>query len=173
MKIKKHISVNVFSKKSTTGFTFVELLVAIAIVGVLSAVVLANVRSAKLSASDKAIVASLQNLQVQAEYYYDNDGAKSYCLGGSANCLVGTNICTRNLFANSLIQSAYSAAQDSGWGGSSARCYSKSDAYAIAVSLKSGTGPIADGTAWCVDSTRVSRLLTKRSNLTSYSCPPN
>jgi prepilin-type N-terminal cleavage/methylation domain-containing protein len=65
------------NKKFNKGFTLIELLVVIAIIGILSAVVLTNLNSAR----DKAKVASVKTMMAQLKrsaevYYYDN--ANSY-----------------------------------------------------------------------------------------------
>ncbi|MFZ2522393.1 MAG: type II secretion system protein [Minisyncoccia bacterium] len=68
------------------GFSLIELLVVIAIIGMLSAVVLASLNSARSKSANASIKSSLANARAQAELFYDTNGTLGY-LGacGSAN----------------------------------------------------------------------------------------
>ncbi len=81
---------------SRRGFTLIELLVVIAIIGVLSAVVLASLNSARARSRDAVRVASLREVgKALAVYYLDNGtypstggnwyGSNPSCFGGYGN----------------------------------------------------------------------------------------
>lgn len=55
------------------GFTIIELLVVISIIGLLSTVILASLNSARLRARDARRVSDLKQLQVALELYFDKN----------------------------------------------------------------------------------------------------
>ena len=61
------------SKTRNSGFTLIELLVVIAIIGILSAVVLASLNTARSKGSDAAIKSNVNNARAAAELYYDSN----------------------------------------------------------------------------------------------------
>lgn len=68
-----------FNKKSKRegydGFTLIELLVVIAIIGILSAVVLASLNSARQKSRDAKRVADLKQMQLALELYFDDSSS--------------------------------------------------------------------------------------------------
>jgi prepilin-type N-terminal cleavage/methylation domain-containing protein len=72
--------------KLLSGFTLIELLVVIAIIGILSAIVLVSLDSARARSKDKAVLSQLANMKLQAEIYYDlNNNSYSDLCDASAN----------------------------------------------------------------------------------------
>ena len=67
------------------GFTLIELLVVIAIIGILAAVVLASLQTARNKGADAAIKSDIDSARAQAELFYNGNGANGY-----------TNVCTAN-----------------------------------------------------------------------------
>jgi prepilin-type N-terminal cleavage/methylation domain-containing protein len=127
-------------KNSKKGFTLIELLVVIAIIGVLAAVALPALNSARNKGNDAAIKSDLDGLRVQSELYYSNHG-NSY-----------TNLCGDSTLANGF------AGITSNSGTYVCNVSTAGDAWAISSTLKSGG-------AWCVDSTGSST--PKAANLAS------
>src|SRR6185436_5405439 len=65
------------NSKVSRGFTLIELLVVIAIIGVLSAVVLASLNTARSKGNDAAVMSDLDGIRTQAQIFY-GDHANSY-----------------------------------------------------------------------------------------------
>src|SRR3989344_1776389 len=60
---------------SSKGFTLLELLVVIGIIGLLASILVVNLTSARRRARDTKRIADIRNLQTAAEDYYGKNGA--------------------------------------------------------------------------------------------------
>jgi len=76
-------------QKISSGFTLVELLVVISIIGLLSSIVLTSVNSARAKARDARRAADIRQLQTALELYYDANGSYPPAppwTGGTGDC---------------------------------------------------------------------------------------
>jgi prepilin-type N-terminal cleavage/methylation domain-containing protein len=73
------------------GFTLIELLVVIAIIGILSAVVLASLNTARAKGVDGARVSTLRQIGYALELYYDANGQYPTCLYPGGSCTTTLN----------------------------------------------------------------------------------
>ncbi len=118
--------------KLQRGFTLIELLVVIAIIGVLSAVVLASLNTARSKGNDAAVMADLDGARTQAQIFY-GDNSNSY-----------TGVCAETTIANQI------AGADAANGAGTVHCEATATtgaAYAIAAQLVA-----TPGASYCVDS---------------------
>jgi type IV pilus assembly protein PilA len=134
-------------KNRSQGFTLIELLVVIAIIGILSAVVLASLNTARSKGSDAAIQSDLSTIQTEAEIYYGGKGANSYGTATSgytnANCTAVGSLFDTN--QDAVISKAVTAISANSV---TPTCNNTATTYVIQSPLKTTAG-----TYWCVDST--------------------
>jgi prepilin-type N-terminal cleavage/methylation domain-containing protein len=121
------------------GFTLVELLVVVAIIGILTSIVTLSLNIARGKGANAAVKANLKGLGGQAEVFYDNSGGTYVGFCGDPN-----------------VDLALKQASVSGTGvDTNSECQSSGSEWAAQTPFK-----IADGegnTFWCVDNSGAAR----------------
>ena len=144
------------------GFTLIELLVVIAIIGILSAVVLASLSTARGKGSDASVQSDLHSIRTEAELYYPSAGNNSY------GTTVSNGSCASGMFSADTTIAKAVAAADSANGTGGVKCESNGTNYLVAADL------VATSSYWCVDAGGVAKshsgAVSSISN-TAYSCP--
>ncbi len=130
------------------GFTLIELLVVIAIIGLLSAVVLASLNTARKKGVDAAIQSDMNAIQTQAVIYYDTNNT----YGGGGSSMWG---CGNNMFStDNTIKTAITNIDNLNGGGFYLLCSTNGPRtqYSVVARFTSNTN-----NWWCIDSTGVAR----------------
>lgn len=121
------------------GFTLIELMVIVAIIGLFSALALASLGRSKNKGSDAAVQQDMRSIQQQAELYSIKN-ANSY---GST---YGTACDTANtVFDGPKVQKLIEALEKANGGSGTITCHNTTSQYVVVSSLPAGG-------YWCVDS---------------------
>ena len=139
-------------KDLKSGFTLIELLVVIAIIGILAAIVLASLGTARNKGNDAKVKEQMASIRNAAEVFYS--GAGNY--GAAANCQSGGMGTDTASGMSSLMSSTQ-------WPNSTAPvCTTDSSTAATKYSayhdLSSYTGTLTVLDWWCVDSSGASKF---------------
>lgn len=135
------------------GFTLIELLVVVAIIGVLSAVVVLALNSARKTGEDSSIQSNLHTVASQAELFFGNNN--TYLpIGGLAMSSVGAcpayNPSGDTMFE--VDKTMAEAIVEAERNGSGSACHNSANSWAIAVGLKQSAG-----SSWCTDHTGIAK----------------
>lgn len=146
-------------KNSNKGFTLIELLVVIAIIGILSAVVLASLSTARSKAKDAKVQGQLSQMRAAAEIGY---GALNNKYGTSGSAVVAcTNVAT-NIFGETtsgMVSLIAAVQNDAGSANVDCGVSATGDAWSVAAKTSAGY--------FCVDSTGTAKS-TQSSGTTAY-----
>lgn len=152
-------------QSADSGFTLVELLVVVAILGILTSVVLVSLGTANTRGKDGAIQANLDSLRTQAQLYYNENG--SYSLNGTG--IPASSSCTaaNSVFVDSKITQQIIATDSVNGGARSVACNVAAGgaAYAVYAELASTAGAY-----FCVDSNGIGGRTTHAPTGTDTSC---
>lgn len=163
--------------KESKGFTVLELLIVVAIIGILAAIVLGQVKSAKARAQDKAIAENLLSARSEMGLYYSNNGTygqygftgTTFVTGNSSKCFAetsgtGTSVFNNGSSAHSIKLVAIAGEANSQSGGTiidlttdkltNAKCASYGNTAAVSVTLATNTAQ-----SWCIDSSGFSGVV--------------
>jgi prepilin-type N-terminal cleavage/methylation domain-containing protein len=138
------------------GFTLMELLVVMSIIGILSGIVLAALTSARNRSFDVAVKDNLGHLRTQAGLYHDNNSHYGDGIGITpTDCFTPV---TSMFQTDPVIESMIDAAEDASRAGN-VQCTTDASPGTNANAW-SAEAPLIEGGSWCVDSEGAARVVT-------------
>ncbi len=154
------------SSQPLRGFTLIELLVVIAIIGILSAVVLSALGTARNKSADAAVKSNLSSARAEAELFFENNNySYDTVCGTSGTNKIGDNVNAAERAYTGGSVTTYADATNATW--NTAQCHDTAGSWAATVPLKASTS--GTPSMWCVDSAGTAKVTT--SLLSSTVCP--
>lgn len=147
------------------AFTLIEVMVVIAIIGILSSILLRNINQSRLKANNARVKIEMSSLRRAAAIYYESVGVETYG-GNTNNCTTPNRIFTEDNVIAGLISSIDSIAD-------------------VDVECRAGTAPSpyfvvsanlvgvvnANEDNWCVDSKGASKAIADPIDNAATACP--
>lgn len=156
----KSLSIRSTLSYAHKGFSLVELLISITIIGIMATIVLTSVSNARSRAYDAKIKQQLSSFRTAAEVYFANQMPNSYgpesvsCVSGIFNDFDPANGSPGLYVADGNLPDFTQVV-----------CGSSDSAYAVKATLYSGD------TYWCVDSKGSSRMAQGEIGASATFCP--
>lgn len=139
-------------KVQNKGFSLIELLISITIIGILTSIILSSISKSRDRAYDSKIQQQLNSFRTSAQMYYSNKGG----YGSATGCNQGifNDFTADNGQPGKFIDPANVPSTD-------IKCQSIDTAYAVKILLNSSSN------YWCVDNTGTSKMISDGTAATS------
>jgi prepilin-type N-terminal cleavage/methylation domain-containing protein len=149
------------------GFTLLELLIVVGLIGILAAIVIVALNDARDKGGDAGIQSNLFNAIGQGEIYYNVNTNNNLSYEGVCQVGAGVNAGVGNMIKEASKNAGKSGVYQINQTGvpTEATCRDSENAWAAEV-------PLNEGGMWCVDSAGFSRKTTTSFG-DGYSCPTN
>lgn len=150
------------------GFTILELLIVVAIIGIIVAITLSYLGRSKDKAGDVSTISNIANARSQAEVFYaQNDSSYEGVCAVTGSNVIGRQIRAAAKAHNITPQGSYSDATPSAWNVEA--CHDSVDHYAAWVPLQDSRSGAPLG--WCIDSRNFTREVSAVLSANATQCP--
>lgn len=141
------------SKFQKKGFSLIELLISITIIGILTSIILSSLSRSRNRAYDSKIQQQLSSFRTSAQMYLNNKGSYEPATSDCSQGIFG-DFTPDNGQPGKFIDPANIPSSD-------IKCQSTDTAYAVKILLN------ASSNYWCVDNTGASKMISDGSIATS------
>jgi len=150
------------------AFTLIEVMVVIAIIGVLSSILIRNLNESRLKANSARIKLEMSSIRRAAAIYYENQNPNSY--GGNANNCYASG--PDKMFANDIVLVGLISSIDS-ISDVDMECRAGTSGglpyFVVSANLVGVSNPNEDN--WCVDSKGISKAIPNPIDNAATACP--
>lgn len=162
----------IFSAKSKKGFTLLELLIVITIIGIIAAVVMVSMSQSKAKGADAGVKNNIVNARSQAEVYFTNNNRSYLGMCNDTSLGIFKMMQAAARAQNITPRAAYALADAGAWNAET--CHDSDGAYAAWVPLQvTSFGASRSGTpvGVCIDSRNTTKIINADLGTGVTQCP--
>lgn len=162
----------IFSAKSKKGFTLLELLIVITIIGIIAAVVMASMSQSKAKGADAGVKNNIVNARSQAEVYFTSNNRSYLGMCNDTSLGIFKMMQAAARAQNITPRATYTLADTGAWNAET--CHDSTGEYAAWVPLQvTSFGASRSGTpvGVCIDSRNTTKIINADLGVGVTQCP--
>lgn len=166
------MSLTLYSVKTRQGFTLLELLIVIAIIGIIASVVLASMSQSKAKGADAGVKNNMVNARSQAEVYFTNNNRSYLGMCNDTSLGIFKMMQAAARAQNLTPRATYALADGGAW--NLETCHDSIGEYAAWVPLQvTSFGASRSGTpvGVCIDSRNTTKIINADLAAGATQCP--